>query len=99
MTETVLTTSRTPVYAHRLWAHRQSNIVRTRSCQRAQRHSRQAATRAFAKLALDTDSADQMRRIGEDVQEAFASGNPNTLTQKGEDMMGVLLCSLTLVAM
>lgn len=87
MTKTVFTTSRAPVYAHRLWAYRQPNSVRTRSCQRAQRHSRQAATQPFAKLALDIDSADQMRRIGEDVQEAFASGKPDTLTQKGEDMM------------
>lgn len=65
----------------------------TKLYQRVQRRSRQAATQASAKLALDTDSADQMRRIGQDVQEAFASGNPDTVTQNGDGMMEVGACS------
>ena len=36
------------------------------------------------------EASDQMRRLGEDAQEAFASGNPDTLRQEGGDMMQVL---------
>lgn len=37
-----------------------------------------------------------MRRLGENAQEAFASGNPDTLRQEGGDMMQVSCLSLTL---
>lgn len=65
-----------------------------RTRRRLQRRTRQAGKQASAKQALDTDTATQMRRANENVQEAFASGNPETLKENGDDMMEVKACSL-----
>jgi len=40
------------------------------------------------------ESSEQMRRLGEDAQEAFASGNPDTLSQDGGNMMQVTQCDI-----
>ena len=64
------------------------------SRKRVQPRTRQAGRHAVAKQALDTDTADRMRRAGENVQEAFASGNPDTLRKNGDDMMEVNACLL-----
>lgn len=89
MTGTVLKASSSPVYKRGLWASHQLNSIHARSCKGLQRRSRQAGRQASAKQALDVDSAETMQRLGEDVQEAFASGNPDTLKENGEDMMQV----------
>ena len=44
------------------------------------------------------DSAEQMRRLGEESQEAFASGNPETLDRTGDNMMQASVCALTVLA-
>ncbi len=47
------------------------------------------ASQGLGQPALEMEASDQMRRMGENAQEAFASGNPDTLRQDGGDMMEV----------
>lgn len=35
------------------------------------------------------EGSEQMRRLGEDAQEAFASGNPDTLGESEDELMEV----------
>ena len=37
------------------------------------------------------EASEEMQRLGENAQEAFASGNPDTLRQDGGKMMEVML--------
>ena len=91
-TDTVLKLSSFPVCKRRPWAyHLLANLAST-SRRRVQRRTRQAGRQAVAKQALDAETADQMRRTGENIQEAFASGNPDTLRQSGDEMMEVNAC-------
>lgn len=41
------------------------------------------------------EGSEQMRRLGEDAQEAFASGNPDTLGESEDELMEV--CNSTAV--
>ena len=49
------------------------------------------ASQGLRQPALEIEATDQMRRLGENAQEAFASGNPDTLRQDGGDMMAVCI--------
>ena len=49
------------------------------------------ASQGLGQPTLEMEASDQMRRLGEDAQEAFASGNPDTLRQDGGDMMEVCI--------
>ena len=93
-TDTALKISRFPVCKRRPWACYLLDNLSAMSRKRVQPRTRQAGRHAVAKQALDTDTADRMRRAGENVQEAFASGNPDTLRKNGDDMMEVNACSL-----
>lgn len=62
-------------------------------------HSRQQPRQMKRPLqwsAVQTGVTDNMRRLAEDTQEAFLSGNPATLGGKGEGMLQVnwLTCCL-----
>ena len=93
-TDTALKPSGYSACNRRPWACHQLNTMSARTRRRLQRRTRQAGKQASAKQALDTDTATQMRRANENVQEAFASGNPETLKENGDDMMEVKACSL-----
>lgn len=96
-TDAVLKLSSFPVCKRRPWAcHLLANFS-SKSQRRMQRRTRQVGRQAVAIQALDADTTDQMRRTGENVQEAFASGNPDTLRQNGDEMMEVNACSLWLL--
>ncbi len=49
------------------------------------------ASQGQGQPTLEMEASDRMRRLGEDAQEAFASGNPDTLRQDGGDMMEVCI--------
>ena len=89
MTEDLIN-SRAPVIRwHRQWGCQQSSRKPARALKRLQLHTMQAGRQAFDQPALDMDTAEQMRRLGEESQEAFASGNPETLNRTSDNMMEV----------
>ena len=83
----------TPLTRH-TWGCQQFISRLAHSETRMQRHLRQAGRQAFDQPALEVNSSDRMHRLGEDAQEAFASGNPDTLNRTGDEMMQVLVSAL-----
>lgn len=92
-TDTVFKPSSSSACNRRPWACHQLNAMSARTRKRLQRRTKQARKQTSAEQALDTDTATQMRRANENVQEAFASGNPETLRENGDDMLEVKACS------